>query len=407
MDPSPVPTFRLTERTAADCPLAPDDVDFLLAAHRSHLRLVPTRQRDVFTLTPGGYVGTIVAPHCRLLVRPKIPVRNVFYLLDPDGSVPVTEDRTTTAPGADLLDFLAGHLARLLAERAARGLHRAYVERSQHGPFLQGRLDLPAQLRDAHGRKDRVHCRHEDFTADVPCNQVPRATAELVLRSPLLGEPARLTLRRALTPFADVSPVPLGPDSFAVAAADRLTEAYRPLLELCRLLAESLSPAEAAGGNACPAFLLDLERVFERYLTVHCVSAWEGRGEAVSVQRLFCLHLRAGVVSPRRETQPEMSMRPDLTLDRGGWPALVVDAKWKRLPKGALITADVYQVLAYCAALGVERAALVYPGRRCRRWEYRFEHSPVRLEVHTLRVVGSREACLAAAKRLAHALEAR
>src|SRR5690242_15578877 len=205
----PVPTLRLTERVAVEGRLTPDDVDFLLAAHRAHIRVVPTRQRDHYRLTPAGHVGTIVAPHCRLLIRPKIPVRSLFHLLDPAGPAPVAEDRTAAAPGADLLDFLAGQLARLLAERAARGLHRAYVERSQHGAFLQGRLDVPAQLRETPARKDRIHSRAEDFTADVPCNQVPRATAELVLRSPLLGEAARRAVRAALTPFAEVSPVPL------------------------------------------------------------------------------------------------------------------------------------------------------------------------------------------------------
>jgi 5-methylcytosine-specific restriction enzyme subunit McrC len=395
MDPGlTLSTYRLTERTATECRLTPDDVDFLLAAHRAHVKLIPTRRRDVYRLTPGGHVGTIVAPGCRLLIRPKIPVRNLFYLLDPTGPAPAAEDRTAAAPGADLLDLLAVHLARLLAERAARGLHRAYVERSVHGPFLQGRLDLPAQLRGGHGRKDRVHSRHEDFTADVPCNQVPRATAEFVLRSPLLGEAARRALRQSLIPFTEVSPVSLGPESFASAVADRLAEAYRPLLELCRLLAESLSPGEAAGASTCPAFLLDLERVFERYLTGHCVAAWDDMNNlATSIQPLLRPH------SPVAG-QSDLSMRPDLILECDGRPELVVDAKWKRLPQGALLTADVYQVLAYCAALGIRRAALVYPGRRSRRWEYRFERSPVRLEVHALRVVGSREKCLAAARRL-------
>jgi 5-methylcytosine-specific restriction enzyme subunit McrC len=399
MHPGPgVPTFRLRERTAADCRLSPEDVDFLLTAHRSHVQVLPTRQRDVYRLTPAGHVGTIVAPGCRLLIRPKIPVRNLFSLLDPTGPVPLAEDRTAAAPGDELLDLLAGQLARLLAERAARGLHRAYVERSVHGPFLQGRLDLPAQLRDAHGRKDRVHSRHEDFTADVPCNQVPRATAELVLRSTLLGAAARTVLLRSLTPFAEISPVALGPESFAGAAADRLAEAYRPLLDLCRLLAESLSPGAEAGSCPCPAFLLDMERVFERYLTAHCVAAWDGvSGLATAVQPLLRPHAPV-------EGQPDLSMRPDLILERDGRPVLVVDAKWKRLPHGALLTADVYQVLAYCAALGVGRAALVYPGRHSRRWEYRFERSPVQLEVYTLRVVGSREACLAAARGLARRL---
>jgi hypothetical protein len=174
--------------------------------------------------------------------------------------------------------------------------------------------------------------------------------------------PERAALRRALAPFAEVSPVALGPDSFALAGADRLAEPYRPLLELCRLLAESPAPGEAGGPSPCPAFLLDLERVFERYVTAHCVDAWDGRADR-----------------------------------RGRWAVRV-----QRLRK--LITADLYQVLAYCAALGVGEGALVYPGRRNEAWEYRFEGSPIRVTVRTLRVVGSRAACRAAARRLARDL---
>src|SRR5436305_14880520 len=108
-----------------------------------------------------------------------------------------------------------------------------------------------------------------------------------------------------------------------------------------------------------------MERVFERYLTAHCVAAWGARSDcAVSVQPLFRPHRPAA-------GQPDLSMRPDLTLDWAGRPTLVVDAKWKRLPQGALITADVYQVLAYCSALGVRRAAPVYPGRLRRHGDSR------------------------------------
>jgi 5-methylcytosine-specific restriction enzyme subunit McrC len=105
--------------------------------------------------------------------------------------------------------------------------------------------------------------------------------------------------------------------------------------------------------------------------------------------------------------QPDVAMRPDLRLDRDGQPMLVVDAKWKRLPAAALITSDLYQVLAYCAALSVERAALVYPGRRNQTWRYRFGRGPVEVTVHTLRVVGSKAGCLKAVRRLARRLATR
>src|SRR5262249_34377999 len=120
----PPPTIVLTERTAAECRLEPDDVAYLLAEHRAHVDLVPTRQPSRYRLTPAGHVGTIVAPGCRLIIRPKLPLRNLFHLLDPSARIPAVADRTAVLPGAEALEFLAGRLVQLLAERAAAGLQR-------------------------------------------------------------------------------------------------------------------------------------------------------------------------------------------------------------------------------------------------------------------------------------------
>src|SRR5207253_1929135 len=140
------------------------------------------------------------------------------------------------------------------------------------------------------------------------------------------------------------------------------TEAYRPLLDLCRLLADGLAPGERAGAVAGPAFLLDLERVFERFVTRGLTEAFADEPGAVAVQPPH--RLRGDGAAPA------LALRPDVTLDRGGRPVLVVDAKWKRLPRAGPLPADVYQALAYGAALGARRAVLVYPGRRERRWTY-------------------------------------
>ena len=109
-----------------------------------------------------------------------------------------------------------------------------------------------------------------------------------------------------------------------------------------------------------------------------------------------------GVPLPVRRL--DVTMRPDLLLEAAGRSALAVDAKWKRPPKGALVTADLYQVLAYCTALGLGKGVLVYPGRRDRGWEYEFPHTPIRVAVHTLRVAGPRRACARSLRRLARSL---
>jgi 5-methylcytosine-specific restriction enzyme subunit McrC len=389
---SPARTVVLTERVPHVCRLAPADVELLLRHLRGRVEVVPTGRRGRYRLTSAGYAGVIVAPACRLVIRPKVPLDNLFALLDPAAPLPSAADRVAPAPGTEALEFLAARLAQRMAERAAAGLHRAYAERAEAGPFLQGRLDLPAQLREAPGRKEQLHSLRDDLSADVPCNRVPKATAERLLASPLVGEAVRAELRNALTGFAGVSAVAVEPE---VAAAP---EAYRPLLDLCGLLLAGLAPGEAAGAAGGPAFLIDMEQAFEGYLTRGVVTA-------------FARSRRVGLTAQATRTvnrpapgQPDVTVRPDLLMEVDGRPALAVDAKWKRPPRGALVTADLYQVLAYCTALGLGRGVLVYPGRRDRVWEYEFTHTPIRVAVHTLRVVGPRQACTRSLRRLARSL---
>jgi 5-methylcytosine-specific restriction enzyme subunit McrC len=287
-------------------------------------------------------------------------------------------------------------LARKLAEQAAAGLHRAYRERTEQGPYLHGTLDLPAQLREDPGRKDRLHGRFDDLTTDLPCNQLPRAVAERLLASPLLPETVRAALRQTMPAFDGVEAVPLTAD--LCAAVERAPEGYRPLLDLCRLLADGLAPGENAGPTPAPAFLLDLERVFERYVTRGVVEAFAGRSAyRVSVQP-------SHRITPAVAGQPEITVRPDVTIDGDEGPPVIIDAKWKRLPKAGPVTADLYQMLAYCTALGVRRAVLVYAGRRDRAWVYPLSRAPVVIEVRTLRVVGGPEECRRSLRRLSRAL---
>ncbi len=383
-------TVILKERRPRQVRLAPADVEFLLAAHAGRIDVAPTGRRGVYRLTPRGVAGVVVAPTRRLVIRPKIPLQNLFILLEPDDPAPASRDESAPAPSPDLLDFLAGRLARLLTERAAAGLRRGYRERAEEGPFLHGRIDVPAQLRQGLGRKDRLHGLRDDFTADVACNRAPKATAERLLASSLLGGSVRDAVSAALRGFEDVGDEPLTSALLAAAEAGRPADGYGPLLDLCRLLADALGPGDATGSAALPAFLLDMERVFERYVTRGVVSAFGGDGRTATAQETHVV--AAG-----------LEMRPDVTVRRDGRPALVADAKWKR-PAGAPATADLYQMLAYCTALGVERAVLVYPGRRDRLRTYALQTAPICVEMRTLRVVGDAAACRRSLRRLGRAL---
>jgi 5-methylcytosine-specific restriction enzyme subunit McrC len=393
-------TLILTERRPHVSRLAADDVAFLLEHYRGLLEVLPTGRRDRYRLTALGCAGIIVSPTCRLVIRPKVPLANIFAMIDPLADLPSESDRIAPEKGTEALDFLAGQLARRMAERVTAGLHRAYREQREQGTVLHGRIDLSAQLREAPGRKDQLHSQYDELTLDVPCNRAVKAAAEAILLSPLLGAEVQAALRQALAGFEGVPSAPWSARLWDKIAAERLPPAYRPLLDLGRLLAESLTLNDAVGSTPAPSFLLDLERVFEMHVTRGIVEAFAQRRDHVVVVQ--AMH----TVNEPVADQPDLIMRPDLTINRDGRTIVVIDVKWKRLPRNAE-PADLYQVLAYGTALGAEKIVLVYPGRRWSIREYRFTQTPLRLMICTLRVSGTREACLRSVQRLARFIVSR
>jgi 5-methylcytosine-specific restriction enzyme subunit McrC len=358
-----------------------------LERHRTHLDLAPTPTRHVWRVTPAGVAGVILTARRRIVISPKIPLRNLLFLTDDERE----PDRVQPSDDAGVLGPLAERLARLMSERAAAGLHRDYREMTHQGPYLVGQLDLAAQLRRPAGRKDQLHSRHDAFTADLPCNQVPRTLAQALAGSPLLGPAARGRLAQALAGFAHVAETTLTPDVLGELRSPRLPESYRPLAGLCLLLADALAPGLGAGATPAPAMLVSLERWFEQYLTKTIEEAFFMDPQRVSAQRT------------RLVGHPDVTVRPDVTLERGGAPRVVVDAKWKRLSAAGPESADLYQVLAYATLLGAPRAVLAYPGGRG-GGEWTFDHTPVRVLARTLDVSGPAERCRRARERLGQEL---
>jgi 5-methylcytosine-specific restriction enzyme subunit McrC len=278
------------------------------------------------------------------------------------------------------------------------GLYRAYVEKAEQGSHLQGRLDLPAQLRQGPARKEQIHSRYEDLTTDLPCNQAPRAIAERLLSSTGLEDRVAVRLREGLSGWEGIRSRPPLIEELNRLAEEPVREDYRLLSELCVLLWQALAPGVQPGNTPSPTFLLDLERVFERYLTRGLLEAFRRPGWQALAQQSCPISLPV-------PDQPDLVIRPDVLVLREERPVLVVDAKWKRLKKGQPETDDLYQMLAYCTGLGIPRAALVYPGKRDSGWTYRMRATAVEVEVHTLTVTASPARCRRSLHCLARILE--
>jgi 5-methylcytosine-specific restriction enzyme subunit McrC len=169
----------------------------------------------------------------------------------------------------------------------------------------------------------------------VPENRLLKAAIQRLLR--LIGIPVdtRRLLLRELTAFEDVADDVVEPSWLERFEFNRLNRHYEPALRLARLVLQGSSLLDKPGPRDASAFLLDMNDLFQRYLTEQ---------------------LRRRLL----DVQERVRMRPDLVFKRGRDAVYVGDAKYKLTGSGLAHNPDFYQLLAYTTAMDLPEGVLVY-----------------------------------------------
>jgi len=131
-------------------------------------------------------------------------------------------------------------------------------------------------------------------------------------------------------------------------AFTRLNRHYEPALRLARLLFENLALHDQRGRTRASAFLVDMNKLFERFVTERLRRALRGRLEVRSEPPVYLAEGR------------NVLMKPDLEFRRNGRAVFVADTKYKLTGDAAARSADYYQMLAYTTALDVPAGLLIY-----------------------------------------------
>ena len=107
-----------------------------------------------------------------------IPVRNWWHMLLYAWDLVEFEDRFETEfeDAPELRALLTKILVFLIKHQMRRGLRGDYVERSEQLRGVRGRIDFGETLRGLSMYRGRLHCEFEEFTLNVPRNQIIRST---------------------------------------------------------------------------------------------------------------------------------------------------------------------------------------------------------------------------------------
>jgi 5-methylcytosine-specific restriction enzyme subunit McrC len=295
-----------------------------------------------------GKVGVVQIGDVTVRVIPKLPIKRIFYLMGYGRGFVWRDDLVPYDTATDLVHVLADAFVRQADRALGRGVIQGYVERDDELAVVRGRMRYREQVTRRFGQITPLLVRYDDFTIDVAENQLVRAAAKVLRRVPGLDPMISRRLRAIIQRLDDVSDlIPGAPRP--VWQSDRRNAHYETVLWFASMVLKNRAIDLPAGAVDVNGFVIDMATVFEDFVTATLTD---------SLERID------GRVRPQ-DPQPldvggTVKMAPDLVWYRGGKPVAVFDAKYKVEKVAGYPNADLYQMLAYCTALGLPVGHLVY-----------------------------------------------
>ena len=315
------------------------------------VRAVPSPyESGSWLVGPGRKVGAARVGDVEVRITPKVTIGRLLFLAGyaQHGAAWQLED-VPLPEEAGLVPVMAQILWRQVERATRQGLLSGYVVTEETAYVLRGRLRETDQLHRHHGLPIPLEIRHDDFTADIPENQILRAACERMLHVPGVDAASMLMLRRLLRDFADVSPLDRR-DVVPAWQPTRLNARYHLALRVAELVLRAASAEQGSGDVAVNGFLLDMPRLFEDFVTVALrqalVTAYGGRVDDQDPHQF--------------DEAGQVRVLPDIVWKLRGTPVAVADAKYKAEKPTGYPNADLYQLLAYCTVLGLRSGHLIY-----------------------------------------------
>ncbi len=363
----------------------PLDKGQLRTLAEAHIVVAPsTTEGETYTLTPSSYIGALSVGDLAVLVRPKVPIDRVMFLvayaLDPQDW---RKYPFGLQPEADVLEAIIPAFVHHTRQAIKRGLLRSYKREEDALPTVRGRIRFDDQINRRYGIPLPLEVVYDEFTEDIEENRLLKAALYRLVHMRVRSPQAQRDVRALRPAFNEVSLGAYRKGRLPIVQYTRLNQHYRPAVELARLIIENCSLELIHGKVVGASFLLNMNQVFEKFMFT---ALQEALGLSESEWRKDRLTL---------DEADNINLEPDLCWRRDQRWLFVGDAKYKRLTPTGFPNADIYQMLAYCTAANLPSGLLVYAKGEAASTRHRVKYANKTIEIASLDLQGQPEAILA------------
>lgn len=296
----------------------------------------------------------------------KIPVRNWWHMLLYAWNLAEFKDRHNDVIKEEAPDDLHALLTLILTEltnkQIRRGLRGEYIDKSELLKTVRGRIDFTSTLRELALYRGQLRCEYDEYSLNVPRNQIIFSTLHKSLskgldQKPDLAVNLQRRVERLIHMMIDIERVRLSRRLIAgeLRKLGRNEREYQLVLRICDMLYQLEMPLDNEEGKSMPYWEKLTEwKVYETFVAnfykLHNSTHWNVNPQA---------HLRWNSTDGDNGDDLKLpSMKPDIVLTRKNdtKQIIVIDTKWYKsvadlgLGAPSVHSGNLYQMYSYLAS---------------------------------------------------------
>ncbi|SHJ99890.1 5-methylcytosine-specific restriction enzyme subunit McrC [Desulfatibacillum alkenivorans DSM 16219] len=298
----------------------------------------------------------------------KVPIQNIYYLLcyawDKLEEREVVD--VSLSDETNLADLFAKVLINGTTYLFKRGLDRGYLDVNEDTRSLRGKIRISPSIKRNLFRRSMASCCYDELSYDVLHNRILKASFRTLLRVGDLDKGLKEELAVLYKKFPPISDITLESRHFSQVRLNRNNHFYDFLLQICRIIHESVFVDEAAGEARFMDFIRDEMRmaaVFEEFVR-------NFYRKELSGFRVGTEYIQWTLAQPSLDDAylPYMETDTSLTAVDGSRKIVVETKYYKKVlrsrmgARGKINSAHLYQLYAYLKNLEADKG----PNSNCK-----------------------------------------
>jgi 5-methylcytosine-specific restriction enzyme subunit McrC len=251
----------------------------------------------------------------------------------------------------DILEAYVASFVRTVADAIDMGLFKSYMTIDDDVAVLRGRIRVSDQITTRFRLSPPIAVSFDEYTIDNSLNRILKYAIEVVSRIPIRLQATVKNIQYLRAMFNDVSLMEFKSDYLPIPAWNQLNEHLKPSLMMAIQIIKNSSISLDTGMTSSDEFWIDMANVFEDFVVVAIrESLGLGREEMP----------RANELNHALQLSSKVFLKPDISRWKDGRCIAIGDVKYKRTSEDGIVHSDIYQLLAYAVATGLDSASLVY-----------------------------------------------